>query len=225
MSFHIQSKQDRPIIFRTMTRDVYNSTYKNGSIWVRSEKYYQDIEDLARKDAAEGINGTRTIIPLKFNNGVPIEIRGDGVIGQYIVPHYIISFHGTSISEMEQYKFGGCTLGIKCFASLAAEILYEVSKMVFATGYRYGPVSYMHTSLTLSQFPNGAAMNIPGNPPLFLKSIDTDVLRKYPVRPFIEQDEWRIVIFTKEYYKNDPMEPLKINVDPSHFYEYLPPSC
>ena len=41
--------------------------------------------------------------------------------------------------------------------------------------------------------------------------------------PFIEQDEWRIVIFTEGYLEGDPMAALKINVEPSHFYAYRGP--
>jgi hypothetical protein len=57
-------------------------------------------------------------------------------------------------------------------------------------------------------------------PPLYLDPLNTDVLRKQPIRPFIEQDEWRIVIFTEGYLNDDPHAPLQIQVDPSHFYPY-----
>jgi hypothetical protein len=70
-----------------------------------------------------------------------------------------------------------------------------------------------------------AAIDLSGDGPLFLKSINTSVLRKEPVLPFIEQDEWRIVVFTDGYLNNDPLTPPDINVDPGHFYDYLPPSA
>lgn len=105
---------------------------------------------------------------------------------------------------------------------MAAHILYQVSKKITVTNYQFGQVAYQYTALTQSNQPQGAAISIGGEPNVYLKSINTDVLRKEPVQPFIEQDEWRIVVFTNGYYKNDPMEPLDIFVEPSHFYEYLP---
>ena len=66
-----------------------------------------------------------------------------------------------------------------------------------------------------------AAIKLDGNPAVAIKSINTDVLRKEPVEPFIFQDEWRIAIFSSGYLNDDPNEPLKINVDPNNFYEYI----
>ncbi len=63
-------------------------------------------------------------------------------------------------------------------------------------------------------------MCIGGNPPVYLNPLNTDVLRKRPIVPFIEQDEWRIVILTNGYLGDDPNAPLQLNVDPSNFYAY-----
>ena len=57
----------------------------------------------------------------------------------------------------------------------------------------------------------------------FLSTCGRNAFWKDPVSPFIEQDEWRIVIFVNRYLNNDPMAPLKINVDVANFYPYLEP--
>lgn len=64
------------------------------------------------------------------------------------------------------------------------------------------------------------AIQLSNDPPLYLNPADTDVLRKLPIAPFIEQDEWRIVLFTDGYVDNDPNMPLRANVSPSNFYLY-----
>jgi hypothetical protein len=56
-----------------------------------------------------------------------------------------------------------------------------------------------------------------------VRSVDTDVLRKDPVAPFIYQDEWRIAIFPIKYLKDDASTPLELNVSPGQFFEYVRP--
>lgn len=221
----IQTAYDRPVIFRTVGESVYSSSISDGSIWLRSSQYYRNIEDAARKDVSEGVNGTRTSFPLRFNaeGGPAITLEGTGSVGCEIIPHYIFSMHGAGISEEIRNSFGNYTFGIKCILKLSAEILYQASKQITVTGYRYGQVSYQHTALTISQHSNTAAINIGDEPPEYIKSINTDVLRKDPVEPFIRQDEWRIAIFSPDIVGNDPNMPLKINVDPDHFFEYIKP--
>lgn len=219
--FTIQSSVERPILFRTMNKDVYEATLRDGSIWMRSAEYYQEVEDKDRRDASEGVNSAKTSFELNFGK---LKICGDGNIGQSIVPHYIMSMHGTSISDVIRDGFGGCTVGVKNASTLVSQIMYAASKQVEVTGFRWGPVSYRYTSLMKSYDGAGAAISIEGVGGFYLKSVDTDVLRKDPIYPFIEQDEWRIVIFVKEYYNGDRAEPLKISVDPGHFYEYIPPA-
>ncbi|AQT61531.1 hypothetical protein [Cellvibrio sp. PSBB023] len=222
----ISSDFDQPILFRTVDTDVYKSSVHNGSIWLRSSVYYRQIEDQARADTAEGTNSSLTLLPLAFhpNNGNKITIQGSGSIGCEIIPHYIVSLHGISISQSAHKSFGGCTFGIKNIDRISAEILYQVSKQHSVKGYRYGQVAYHHTALALSLHSATSAMGLGGTPSEFLKSINTDVLRKSPVLPFIEQDEWRIAIFLEHKTNLDPMEPIKINVNPNNFYEYIPPS-
>ncbi|ABL64341.1 hypothetical protein [Chlorobium phaeobacteroides] len=213
---------DRPIVFRTVNAEVYESTINSGSIWLRSSDYYVYLEDKARCDKSEGANGTKTLLPLCFHpeGGTKQIYYGDGIIGQKISPHYIFSMHGSSVSECVRKDFGEFTFGIKCISRLSAEILYEASKYLNVTGYRFGQVSYQYTALCRSLHSHGAAVGLGGNLPEFLQSINTDVLRKDPVLPFIEQDEWRIVIFTNSLIKNDYNEPLKLIVNPNNFYEY-----
>ncbi|MBM3527857.1 MAG: hypothetical protein FJX62_07180 [Alphaproteobacteria bacterium] len=210
-----------PILFRTTNADVYDATLKHGSLWLRSDAYYRNIEDQSRVDTSEGVNSSRPTIPMSFKieNGPSIQIFGPGAIGQKIVPHYIVSLHGSSISAEQIRAFGGHTFGIKNLSKLSAEVLYRASSLIRCNGYRYGSVSYQRTSLCLSRSTIGsAAIQLCENPPLYLNPLDTDVLRKDPVSPFIEQDEWRIAIFANGYLDGDANFPLQIKVDPSHFY-------
>lgn len=221
----IKTKLDRPILFRTCDKEVYEATLSSGSIWLRSSWYYRQIEDIARQDSSEGVNGTSMLFPLRFapESAPTITLEGPGSVGQEIVPHYLMSMHGTSITEATREGFGGYTLGIRCIADLAAEILYQVSKQIPVHGYRYGQVAYQRTALIMSYDPYGSANELGGSPSVHVKSLSTDVLRKDPVEPFIGQDEWRIAIFINKYLNNDPNEPLKINVEPNHFYDYIRP--
>lgn len=221
----IKAKLDRPIIFRTCSKEVYETTLSTGSIWLRSSHYYRQTEDVARQDRSEGVNGTAALFPLHFNpdSAQAITLQGPGSIGQEIILHYLMSMHGTSITEAAREEFGGYTLGIRCIADLAAEIVHKVSQQIPVTGYRYGQVAYQRTALSMSYEPYGSAIQLSGAPSVYVKSINTDVLRKDPVEPFISQDEWRIAIFTNKYLNDDWNEPLKINVDPSHFYPYIEP--
>lgn len=221
----IKTKFDRPIIFRTCDKVVYESTLESGGIWMRSSHYYRNIEDLARQDKSEGINGTQALFPLHFSpdSAQGIRLEGNGSVGQEIIPHYIMSMHGTSIAESVRKGFGGYTLGIKCIADLAAEILYKASQQLPVHSYRYGQVAYQRTALCQSYSANGAAIELTGKPSVYVKSINTDVLRKDPVEPFISQDEWRIAIFPTNYLNDDWQVPLKINVDSKHFYPYIEP--
>lgn len=225
MKLNVKSQLERPIVFRTVGSDVYQSTIETGSVWLRSSHYYREIEDEARKDQSEGYNSTTTPFPLHFapEGAAPITIRGDGSVGQHINPHYIMSLHGTGLSEHMRQDFGGYTIGVCCFWRLAAEIFVEASKQLELTGYRYGQVSYQRTALIMSSSGGGAAITLGGDSPVHIKSINTDVLRKDPVEPFIFQDEWRIALFPKNYLNEDPKEPLRLNVDPSNFYEYIHP--
>lgn len=223
----VSTEFDRAIVFRTVDEEVYWSSVNDGSIWLRSSTYYRKIEDKARQDRSEGINGSSMLLPLRFqaNGGAQILMEGPGSVGCEIVEHYIISLHGASISKAVHEGFGGCTFGVKNLDRLSAEVLYQVSKQYPANGYRYGAVSYQNTALSLSMNPDNSAVCLNGSPSQYVKSINTDVLRKAPISPFIEQDEWRIVIFLENTGKVDPMEPIKINVDPSNFYEYIPPNA
>lgn len=219
----IDSDFDEPILFRTTSADVYKSTLETGSLWLRSDCYYREIEDEARRDNSEGISSAKITVPLRFHpkNGYPLEITGTGSIGQQIRSHYILSLHGSSISEAQLSAFGGHIFGIKSISKLSAEILYRSSLVLKCDGYRFGAVYYRHATLALSHHQQGsAAMCLGGSPSVYLNPLDTDVLRKDPVTPFIEQDEWRIAIFTNGYLEGDSSIPLPINVDPLHFYPY-----
>ena len=79
----IETKFDRPIIFRTFDKLVYESTLKNGEIWMRSSEYYQKIEDLSRQDKSEGVNRTQVRLPLNFapESAQGIRLMGDGSVG------------------------------------------------------------------------------------------------------------------------------------------------
>ena len=203
---------------------MYESSLETGSLWLRSDQYFRNIDDEARKDRSEGANGGKTSVPLCFkpDNGPQIIIQGDGQIGQEIRPHYIFSLHGPSISTEQRLALGGCTFGIKIISKLSAEILYRCSQEIECVGYRYGQVYYQFAPLSQScNSERSTVINLGGKPPVSLNLLNTDVLRKQPLSPFIEQDEWRIVVFTDGYVQNDPNCPLQIQVSPSHFYPYL----
>lgn len=220
---HLQTDLDRPIIFRTVDEAVYQSTIETGSVWLRSSHYYRNIEDLARKDRSEGVNATKSLFPLRFKpeSAQPLTLQGTGSVGREIVPHYIMSMHGASISDACRRQFGGSTLGVRCIARLSAEVLYQASKQLDVHSYRFGQVAYQYTALSMSHNMEGAAIRLDGSPAVAIRSINTDVLRKEPVEPFIQQDEWRIAIFPSRYLDDDPGKPLKINVSPEQFFEYI----
>jgi hypothetical protein len=95
---------------------------------------------------------------LKTDNGVTINISGDGKVGQALEPNYIISLHGTSISDSQRMGFGGFTYGVKSIAKLSAQILYDASKVIDIVGYRFGQVAYQSTALMQTQNRNGAIL-------------------------------------------------------------------
>ena len=212
------------MLFRTTSEEVYKGALDTGSLWLRSDKYYRDLEDKTRSDQSEGANSGTTSLPLniKMKNGIPLQIKGDGQIGQLNWPHYLISLHGSSITSAQRAAFGGYTFGVLNFSRLSAEVLFQASRKIKCTGYTYGQIRYQYSAFAQSfHSSGGAAFKIGDNPPCYLNPVDNDVLRKRPIHPFIEQDEWRIVIFTAGYVDNDPTLPLKINVSPKHFYAYM----
>lgn len=223
----IQTELDEPILFRTAGKQVYESTLATGSIWLRSDRYYRELEDKVRNDSSEGANPGTTSVPLRIAppNGPELNIQGPGYVGQLTVPHYLVSLHGSSIAPSEREAFGGHTFGIRSLSRLSAEVLYQCSKQIKCTGYRYGHIFYQYVAYALNLHSGGgAAIQIGDSPAHFLNPINTDALRKRPIKPFIDQDEWRIVIFTDGYVENDPLLPLMINVATTHFFPYLAPA-
>lgn len=224
MDNFVETELDEPMLFRTTSLEVYKSTLDTGSLWLRSDKYYRDLEDKIRSDQSEGTNSGATSLPLniKMKNGTPLHIKGGGQVGQLNWPHYLTSLHGSSITSEQRAEFGGHTFGVRSFSRLSAEVLFQTSRKIKSTGYTYGQVRYQYSAFAQSLHSRGgAAFKIGDNPSCYLNPVDNDVLRKRPIQPFIEQDEWRIVIFTEDYLDNDPMLPLKINVSAQHFYAYM----
>ncbi len=221
----IQTELDDPILFRTTGKEVYESTLATGSIWLRSDQHYRTLEDQVRNDTLEGANPGKTSIPLRIAmNGAPeLTIQGPGHIGQLMIPHYLVSLHGSSIAPSERASFGGYTFGVRSLRRLSTEILYKCSRQIRCNGYRYGHIFYQYVAFALSLNSGGGAIKLDGNPAHYLNPINTDVLRKRPIKPFIDQDEWRIVVFTEGHVGNDPALPLKINVAPTNFFPYLGP--
>ncbi len=220
----IATEIDEPILFRTSSRDVYTATLATGSLWLRSDQYFREIEDTVRRDRSEGTNGTSTVIPIKVapQNGPSVHIFGDGEISQRFDPHYILSMHGSGIRLAQVRAFGGHTFGIRSISRLSAEVLYRCSQLVRCNGYRYGPVSYQRTALTHSLHSiGGSPLCLSRNPASYIRPLNVDVLRKQPMFPFVDQDEWRIVVFADGYLEGNPRFPLKINVDPGAFFPYL----
>lgn len=218
---------DNPLVFRTASSEVCQHALITGSLWLRSDRYYRELEDAARHDSHEGVNLARGGMPMHFPplfRGIAVTIEGAGAIGQVMVPHYLACFHSTSITDEQRQSFGGHTFGVRNFSQLAAEIVYRCSLVLPVSGYRYGQVSYQQSALARqASVVGGSAIELPGTPPTYLNVLNTDVLRKSPVRPFIDQDEWRIAVFTKGYLDDNPSEPVRIQVNPFHFYPYLAP--
>lgn len=217
---HIDTDFDQPMIFRTVDEKVYKASIEEGSIWLRTNQYYQTLDNKERQDAIEGISGTKAERMLQFK-GLRLITHGDGLIGTQLPPHYIMSLHGVGIREEIMRGFGGHTFGIRCLSKLAVEVLYQVSQKINVRGYRYGQVSYQHTAISKSRIKEGQGGILKigeGDQAESIHSFDPNFLRKSPEEPFIGQDEWRIVIIPDEIYKGDYKAPLDINVDPSHFF-------
>lgn len=155
VSFHspVQSEFEEPILFRTTSCDVYQSTLSTGSLWLRSDRYYRAIEDSVRQDFLEGGNYGKAVLPLRFKeeNAPNIQLEGPGHVGEQLPPHYILSLHGASILEEQRIAFGGCTFGIKSVVRLTAEIVYRCGPLLKCVGYRYGPVRYQFGTLSRSR--------------------------------------------------------------------------
>jgi len=219
----VRTKLEEPILFRTLKKDVYPQTLSSGSVWLRTNVFYQKLEaeDLSREDRFEGINISGLFTELNIEGGVCIHCEDGGLIGTEHPTHYIMSLHGLNIREQVRNEFGGYTLGIRSISDLANDVLKQASKQINVTQCGFGQVSYLYhglhrtransTGIIVNYFVDGVSENlVQHNPNVFTKS---------PIEPFISQDEWRIVLHTDNVLDGDPMAPLKIKVDPSHFYE------
>jgi len=166
-----------PIVFRTAAAEVYRSALEHGSLWLRSDQYYRELEDIARNDENEGVNCGTTSVPLRLRvAGVNLNVAGNGGIGQVIRPHYLLSFHGTSISTQQRQSFGSHTFGVRSFSRLAVDVLYQACQQIKCDGYRYGQVAYQHAALSVLPFVSGAAIGLGGEPPLALGVLNSEIL-------------------------------------------------
>lgn len=211
----VSSAVGAPILFRTTSEEVRRATLETGSLWLRSAQYYANSEDQVRNDETEGMSASRGTVPLRLG---AVQFTRVGTLARQTVPHYILSLHGVCISKEQHRSFGGCSFGIKERWRLAMAIYHEVEKQIDCIGFRYGPVNYRHGCLSLMRNRVGEPVTLPGD--LHLGPEDADFLTKPPIHPFIEQDEYRIAMFTNGYIGNDFNAPLKINVPTSHFYPY-----
>lgn len=131
----------------------------------------------------------------------------DSSYGVNLHPAYIISLHGVAIKDKTREDFWGYTFGVKSFRRLGYELAHKASKQVNVTGLELGQVSYQYSAYRIQ---TGS-----------LSLINSSPFRKDPIEPFISQDEWRIVIHVKNYIDNNPNVPLKLEVDPNHFFRYI----
>ena len=217
-----------------MGQAVFESTVTTGSVWLRSDEYYRRIEDEARRDLKEGFTAGGCTVPLSLPTGPAggrFIVEGEGSVGQFLPPHYILSLHGSCISTDQRASFGGYTLGVKSVSRLAHDIAQQAGPVVGDQRVGFGPVFYRRTALSVTTRPIDGAAIVFGDPRMHLTVWEPDpsatdatrYFRKDPVWPFIEQDEWRIVLLTDRYVDDDPDAPLRLTVDPAHFYRYLIP--
>src|SRR5687768_16910834 len=97
----VQSDLEQPIVFRTTSESVYRSTTETGEIWLRSDQYFRTLEDKVRNDELESASAGKHRFPLALHppSGPRVHLEGDGNIAETLLPHYILSLHGTSIAE------------------------------------------------------------------------------------------------------------------------------
>ena len=219
----VNTKLDEPILFRTVKNDVYPHTLSGGSIWLRTNVFYQELEadDLSREDRFEGINVSGLFTEFNFEGGMRIKCEHGGLLGTEHPTHYVMSLHGLNIKEEIRLGFGGNTLGIKSLVDLANDVLQQASKQINVSQCGYGQVSYQYLGLKRTRANTTGKIigyYVDGIPEALVQ-YNPNVMTKIPIEPFIGQDEWRIILQTDKPLNDDPMEPLKINVDPSHFYE------
>jgi hypothetical protein len=219
----IQSDIGQPIVFKTTTEPVYRSTLQAGESWLRSDEYYRQLEDQVRGDSLESSSPGRTTVPLSVSNpgGASLHFSGEGFLAERLPAHYIMSFHGTSIAEAERRGFGGYTFGVKNIMLLASAVLLKCSTQIGCFGYNWNQINYQFSGLQISDQIDGAPIVFGDNPPRCFRTLAPNAFRKRPVQPFIDQDEWRIVIWTNGYLNSDPMLPLRIIVPAPHFYPYI----
>lgn len=226
MSFQtnrIQADLGLPILFRSTCEVAYRSSTENGEIWLRSDAYFRELEDRVRNDHAESLNIGSTRLELSFEtySGLQTRIQGDGGIGEALSAHYMISLHGSSIAAETREEFGGFTFGIKNIDLLARHIFEECKRQIDCEAWAWNQVSYQYSALQVTDDGSGAGIRLGENPSRNLKVFNAHPFKKRPVLPFILQDEWRIVIWTKGYLNGSTAEALKIRVPPSLFYRYL----
>lgn len=219
----LETDLDQPILFRTCDQVPYDAALSSGSLWLRSDRYYRDLEDEARNDRHESTSSGSTRVPLRMPTagGGSITIQGPGTLGVLPTPHYMLCLHGSSISEAALSGFGGRTLGIRNVARLAPEIFDECSKQIPCSSWQWTQVAYAHSAMMVTEAPGGAPIRCLRNEKeVSITPIAPTPFRKRPVLPFIEQDEWRIVIYTEGYLPGPIDEPLRINVSASQFFAY-----
>lgn len=219
----VQSDLDQPIVFRTATENAYRSTTETGEIWLRSDEYFRKLEDKVRNDELESLSAGKHQLPysLVAPNSPHIHLEGDGNIAESLLPHYILSLHGTSITESIRKEFGGFTFGVKNIGLLAQHIFEECRKQITCHQWNWDQIRYQHSALRISEDDKGAPIKFGECPSRCLRIYQPHAFKKRPILPFVQQDEWRIVIWTEGYLKGNPTEPLIVRVPPSLFYRYL----
>ncbi len=215
---------DNPVIFRTTCGYAYAQSVDEGSLWLRPLDYFEKLEKESVGDKSEPYNVAPSRMKVHLSDGKVWNKLDDNLFIKIPkLKQYIACFHGPAISDKQRENFGGCTFSIKNVNCLITEIYRECIKQVNpfidsstnqSRNPRFGKVFYQYVGINFTR--NVEAFQFSTG--IYLGYHLQDDFRKDPLPEFIDQDEYRFIVYVDNYISDDPEVPLKINVDPRNFY-------